>query len=54
VVLEVTDDGRGISERTARSGLRNVEERAIRRGGGLVVEPVPDGGTRLRWWVPLS
>jgi signal transduction histidine kinase len=54
VVLEVSDDGRGISERTARSGLRNVEERAIRRGGGLVVEPVPDGGTRLRWWTPLS
>jgi signal transduction histidine kinase len=54
VVLAVTDDGRGISERTARSGLRNVEERAIRRGGGLVVEPVPDGGTRLRWWAPLS
>jgi signal transduction histidine kinase len=53
VVLEVSDDGRGISERTARSGLRNVEERAIRRGGGLVVEPVPDGGTRLRWWAPL-
>jgi signal transduction histidine kinase len=53
VVLEVTDDGRGIRERTARSGLRNVEERAIRRGGGLVVEPVPDGGTRLRWWAPL-
>jgi signal transduction histidine kinase len=54
VVLAVTDDGRGISERTARSGLRNVQERAIRRGGGLVVEPVPDGGTRLRWWAPLN
>ncbi|SHN88433.1 Histidine kinase-, DNA gyrase B-, and HSP90-like ATPase [Geodermatophilus obscurus] len=54
VVLEVSDDGRGISERAARSGLRNIEERAARRGGGLVVEPLSDGGTRVRWWAPLS
>jgi signal transduction histidine kinase len=54
VVLEVVDDGRGIDTRAARSGLRNLEERAGRRGGGTDVETLPDGGTRLRWWAPLS
>ncbi|MGY1666706.1 GAF domain-containing protein [Geodermatophilus sp. SYSU D00696] len=54
VVLEVVDDGRGIDARAARSGLRNLEERATRRGGGLAVEALPDGGTRLRWWAPLT
>ncbi|NEM06267.1 GAF domain-containing sensor histidine kinase [Geodermatophilus normandii] len=54
VVLEVVDDGRGIDVRAARSGLRNLEERATRRGGGLDVEALADGGTRLRWWAPLS
>ncbi|RBY82897.1 histidine kinase [Geodermatophilus sp. TF02-6] len=53
VVLEVTDDGRGIDPRAARSGLRNVEDRARRRGGGAAVQPLPEGGTRLRWWAPL-
>ena len=54
VVLEVVDDGRGIDARAARSGLRNLAERASRRGGGLEVAALPDGGTRLRWWAPLS
>jgi signal transduction histidine kinase len=53
VVLEVVDDGRGIDPRAARSGLRNLEERGRRRGGGLDVAALPDGGTRLRWWAPL-
>jgi signal transduction histidine kinase len=53
VVVEVVDDGRGIDDRAARSGLRNLEERARRRGGTASVERLPDGGTRLRWWAPL-
>jgi signal transduction histidine kinase len=53
VVVEVVDDGRGIDERAARSGLRNLEERAVRRSGGITVEALPDGGTRLRWCARL-
>ncbi|MGY1708810.1 GAF domain-containing protein [Geodermatophilus sp. SYSU D00758] len=53
VVLEVTDDGRGIDARAARSGLRNLTDRAVRRGGGCTVEALPESGTRLRWWAPL-
>ena len=53
VVVEVVDDGRGIDERAARSGLRNLEERARRRGGTSSVERLLDGGTRLWWSAPL-
>jgi signal transduction histidine kinase len=54
VVLEVVDDGRGIGERVARNGLRNLAERAAARGGTFEVEAMPDGGTRLRWCAPLG
>jgi signal transduction histidine kinase len=53
LVVEVVDDGRGIDERGARSGLRNLERRAARRGGGASTAAPAEGGTRLRWWVPL-
>jgi signal transduction histidine kinase len=53
VVLEVVDDGRGLDLDAARSGLRNLQQRAEQRGGALSVEPLTDGGTRLRWSSPL-
>jgi signal transduction histidine kinase len=54
VVVEVVDDGRGIEERVARSGLRNLAERATRHGGELAVHRLPEGGTRLHWSAPLG
>ncbi|MDQ1532170.1 MAG: hypothetical protein QOE37_2323, partial [Microbacteriaceae bacterium] len=53
VVVEVVDNGSGVDPGAPRSGLRNLEERARRRGGDATVEAVPGGGTRLRWHVPL-
>jgi signal transduction histidine kinase len=53
VVVEVVDDGSGIDESAARSGLRNLEDRARRHGGEVRVVPLPDGGTLLRWSAPL-
>jgi signal transduction histidine kinase len=53
VVVEVLDDGRGIDATVARSGLGNLEGRARARGGAFSVQQVPEGGTRLRWHVPL-
>lgn len=53
VVVEVVDDGCGIDARAARSGLRNLGQRARRHGGDARVEPLPEGGTRVRWYVPL-
>ena len=49
VVVDIVDDGGGIDPKAARSGLRNLEQRARRHGGEAVVEPLPGGGTRLRW-----
>ena len=54
VVVEVVDDGRGIDPHAARSGLRNLEMRALQQGGGLTVEQPADGGSRLRWHAPLG
>jgi signal transduction histidine kinase len=53
VVVEVIDNGTGIDAGAPRSGLRNLEERARRRGGGVTAVRLPDGGTQLRWHAPL-
>ncbi|CAN5255470.1 two-component system sensor histidine kinase [soil metagenome] len=53
VTLSITDDGVGIGETTRRSGIRNLEERAIRRGGSMRVRS-GDEGTALRWMVPFE
>ncbi|WP_409236429.1 GAF domain-containing protein [Streptomyces sp. PA5.6] len=51
--VTVTDDGRGLPRGGARSGLRNLEERALALGGTLTVGERPEGGgTRLLWRVP--
>ncbi|MBB1245486.1 GAF domain-containing protein [Streptomyces durbertensis] len=55
VRLTVLDDGEGLPEGDGRrSGLRNLEERARRRGGEFTAERPEGGGTRLVWSVPLS
>jgi signal transduction histidine kinase len=54
VVVEVVDDGVGIDPAAPLSGLRNLEERARRRGGDCAVVSLEGGsGTRLRWHAPL-
>ena len=54
LVVDVLDDGVGIDPQAARSGLRNLEQRAGECGGRLDVRPEPGGGTRLVWRVPLG
>jgi signal transduction histidine kinase len=54
VVLRVADDGRGLGDDVHESGLRNMRERAERRGGTFVVESAPGAGTTLTWSVPLA
>lgn len=53
LVLQVVDDGTGIPDDVARSGLRNLADRAHALGGQLDVGRRPAGGTRLTWRVPL-
>jgi signal transduction histidine kinase len=52
--LEVGDDGIGIGAPTRRSGLDNLEQRAVCRGGSLTVTSKSDKGTLLRWQIALS
>ncbi|HJT04514.1 MAG TPA: ATP-binding protein, partial [Pseudonocardiaceae bacterium] len=53
LVIEVIDDGVGIPEQAARSGLANLERRAAACGGTVTVAARPGGGTRLTWCAPL-
>ena len=51
--LRVHDNGGGIKDVPHRSGLDNLARRAEQYGGALTVGPGRDGGTELRWEVPL-
>lgn len=55
LTLTVTDDGCGLpDDGDARSGLRNMEERALALGGTLELGTgAEDCGTRLVWRVPV-
>ena len=61
LLLQVTDDGVGISANGRSSGLANLRQRAERHGGSLTLDtgisdPMQptNEGTRLRWTIPLS
>jgi signal transduction histidine kinase len=55
LVLIVTDDGVGLTDSGRRSGLANMAARAGELGGECTWEVVSEeGGTRLRWRVPIA
>ncbi|MEU9783684.1 GAF domain-containing protein [Streptomyces phaeochromogenes] len=55
LALTVTDDGCGVPDGAARSGLKNLEDRARALGGTLTLGERPQGGgTRLVWRVPTG
>jgi signal transduction histidine kinase len=57
--VEIRDDGRGIPDPQENAflragvGLTSMRERASELGGSLAVEPLPEGGTRVRARLPL-
>jgi|GEM_PF-2451698 Signal transduction histidine kinase len=55
LTLVVDDDGIGFDAagHVVGMGLRNLNLRAIERGGNFEVRESPDGGTQLRWSIPL-
>jgi signal transduction histidine kinase len=53
LVVEVLDDGAGIPADTKRSGLNNMRDRAIRRGGTFEASANRPQGTSIRWSVPI-
>jgi signal transduction histidine kinase len=55
LILEVSDDGRGIGEdRKPGVGLTSMRERAEELGGSCVVEHLPSGGTRVGARLPTA
>ncbi|MGW3467840.1 GAF domain-containing protein [Saccharopolyspora sp. NPDC000995] len=53
LAIDVTDNGVGIPETVAHSGLHNLAERAAQLGGQCTVDQLPSGGTSLRWSAPV-
>lgn len=51
--LAVSDDGQGMNGSPRKSGVANLEDRALNRGGDFTLDS-DEGGTRLRWSVPLA
>jgi len=52
--LTVCDNGSGIKIGGRRSGLNNLDQRALNLGGSFRVAPAAGGGTELNWRVPLA
>ena len=53
IKLVIADNGCGFSTPTRRSGLDNLEERAVLLGGKFSVHSAPGEGTKLRWSAPV-
>lgn len=53
LIVEVVDNGQGVSGDITGSGLTNLRRRAEDAGGSFALENVEAGGTRLRWAAPL-
>jgi len=54
LLIEVVDNGAGISGEITGSGLVNLEKRARDAGGSFGIDSAPSGGTTLRWSAPLQ
>jgi signal transduction histidine kinase len=52
--LSVVDDGIGLAEDRAESGLRNVRRRAAGLGGSVTLGRNEPRGTAIVWRVPLA
>ena len=53
LVIDVVDDGDGIPDTVARSGLHNMTQRAFDSGGSCQISRRERGGTRILWSAPL-
>ncbi|WP_245582109.1 GAF domain-containing protein [Nocardioides halotolerans] len=54
VVVEVTDDGKGMEQGVLESGLDNMRQRALKHGGAFTVRSRPGAGTTVTWSVPAA
>ena len=54
LVLRVRDDGVGVPAGAVESGLANMRQRALARGGRCTITPADPTGTLVEWSVPLG
>jgi signal transduction histidine kinase len=54
IAIDVMDNGIGIPDTIAHSGLHNLDQRASSTGGTCSVHRNDQGGTRLSWSAPLT
>ena len=52
ITIEVSDDGTGIGDELRRSGLGNLEARALKAGGDFRIEAAEPHGTIIHWHIP--
>lgn len=53
LVIDITDNGVGVPDTVARSGLHNLTRRAAAAGGSCTITGPTEGGTRVVWTAPL-
>jgi signal transduction histidine kinase len=53
LVIDVSDNGAGIPDAVARSGLHNLADRAAQSDGSCSVAQRKGGGTKVTWTAPL-
>ncbi len=53
VTVSIADDGIGMPESVARSGLHNLVDRAAEVGGQCTIDVPDTGGTKLTWCAPI-
>ena len=54
IVVQVTDDGKGLQEDVLESGLGNMRQRALKHGGTFTLHSEPGAGTTVTWAVPTK
>ena len=55
LLLEVSDDGKGLSTKTHSGiGFMSMRERAEELGGACIIETIPSGGTRVSARLPIA
>lgn len=54
LLVTVQDNGVGLGTISRRSGLDNLRQRALDRGGSFSADVVEEGGTLVCWQVPVS
>jgi signal transduction histidine kinase len=54
LTVTVTDDGTGLRDASVGLGLRAMHERAEELGGWVRLDDAPEGGLRVRAWLPTE